>query len=313
MAQNGGILPTVQMVSSPARVQPQSPPGTREFISLVQPRPNNNRKQNEYIDTPLRPQSHKARLKEDRRNDIVANISLPEVHRNPRNNTRINTQSVIVQPTVTTFKKEKYTDVAERLEDHGDSIICRQCGKCKCESCKSSKQLPSRWICNDKCLCSVQNVVDYCTCLCCVKGLFYHWAKDYDMDGASCADNPCSCGPQHRYARWACMGVMSILLPCLCLYWPLNGCVKLCGVSYAKVTNRGCSCTQHHRTIVPIERAPEKRLLNSNFDCWLSKKKMNDTTHFEKEFVFFMCVHIVCLNYDKLEFRRLGMPSTVSI
>uniref|UniRef100_A0A8D0JW97 Protein sprouty homolog 2 n=1 Tax=Sus scrofa TaxID=9823 RepID=A0A8D0JW97_PIG len=46
---------------------------------------------------------------------------------------------------------------------------CEDCGKCKCKECTYPRPLPSDWICDKQCLCSAQNVIDYGTCVCCVK------------------------------------------------------------------------------------------------------------------------------------------------
>jgi len=59
-----------------------------------------------------------------------------------------------------------------------DSIICPQCERCRCLACRTPRPLPSRWICSDKCLCSADACVDYVSCLCCVKALFYHCSCD---------------------------------------------------------------------------------------------------------------------------------------
>lgn len=294
MAQDGGVTPTARVVATqpaarPAyRTQASSPmPGNRDFITLAQPRPGAARKQNEYIETPLRPQlpvatkSKSIRLKDEHIVNSTAAATLPGVHR-PYSSSRCGTTTsrlalfntpITTQPSVATFKKEKFPDAVSYGSDvtddrHGDSIICRQCRRCKCEACRNPRHLPSKWICHDKFLCSAQSVVDYCTCMCCVKGVFYHWAKDYeDSSDVSCADQPCSCSPHKRFLRWGCMGLLSLALPCLCCYWPLRGCVSLCETCYAQCTGQGCKCTSPHRTAVPTEQAPEKRLLDSNSDC----------------------------------------------
>lgn len=64
----------------------------------------------------------------------------------------------------------------------GDSIICPECSRCRCESCRTPRPLPSRWLCEDKCLCSADSCVDYLSCFCCVKGLFYHCGSNSDDD-----------------------------------------------------------------------------------------------------------------------------------
>ncbi|GFX37307.1 protein sprouty [Trichonephila clavipes] len=171
--------------------------------------------------------------------------------------------AITAQPTV---KKDNavVSDGPADVPDHNDSIICRQCRRCKCEACRNPRHLPSKWICNNKCLCSASNIVDYCSCMCCVRGLFYHWAKDYEMDtDVSCADQPCSCSPHKRLLRWGCLGLLALPLPCLCCYWPLRGCLKACEGCYSKCTGHGCRCAPPHRT----EQAPEKKLLDSNSDC----------------------------------------------
>lgn len=180
--------------------------------------------------------------------------------------------AVTSQPT--TFKKEKAREAASGASEsgggpddgHADSIICRECRRCKCEACRTPRPLPSKWICNDKFPCSAPALVDYCSCLCCVKGLFYHLTKDYEMDSdVSCADKPCSCAPRKCCARWTCLGLLSLALPCLCFYWPLRGCVRLCELGYSGVTGKGCRC--HRRTEKSSKAPPEKRLLDSNSDC----------------------------------------------
>lgn len=197
--------------------------GPREVITLGQPRPGVARRLNEYIETPLRP-------------------ALPTKERH----------------VVTSQPQAAKQEPKEAEPAHEDSIICRRCGRCRCDACQGPRPLPSRWVCSDKVHCSAGALVDYCSCVCCVKGLFYHWAKDYDLDtDVSCADKPCSCGPHRRCARWSCLGLLSLVLPCLCLYWPLQGCVRLCELCYASCSRRGCRCDQ-------AAEASSRRLLEPN-------------------------------------------------
>lgn len=228
----------------------------RDFITLSQPRPGDTRRQNEYIETPLRPQlpapkgSSKTRLKDD-------GTSSDLCHR-----------PITAQPKAKAGVKSASTTADSAVpaaDGHNDSIICRQCRRCKCEACRGPRHLPSRWICNDKCLCSGAATVDYCSCMCCVRGLFYHWAKDYEMDtDVSCADQPCSCSPHKRILRWCCLSLLAIPLPCLCCYWPLRGCLSVCEGCYSKCTGHGCRCAPPR---TQEQAAPEKRLLDSNSDC----------------------------------------------
>lgn len=130
------------------------------------------------------------------------------------------------------------------------SITCPQCDKCRCEGCQKPRQLPSRWLCGKSCLCSAESVLDYATCLCCVKALFYHCSKDHEIDNEngnsiSCADDPCSCLPHRRTTRWGCLGALSICLPCLVCYWPMRGAISMCAACYASQSRKGCRCNSN--------------------------------------------------------------------
>ncbi|XP_017475857.1 PREDICTED: protein sprouty [Rhagoletis zephyria] len=142
-----------------------------------------------------------------------------------------------------------------------NQIICPRCGHCRCEQCQSPPHLPQTWLCNKTCLCSAESVIDYVSCLCCAKALFYHCARDNDMDcddgsGTPCVDNPCSCGPYKRTQRWGWLGALSLVLPCLWLYWPMRGCVSFCEKCYGRIVGRGCRCqqTDSPTNIIPISQ-----------------------------------------------------------
>lgn len=124
-----------------------------------------------------------------------------------------------------------------------DSVYCPNCHRCTCEKCVSPRNLPSDWICKKSCYCSAETALDYASCMCCVKGYFYHCAKDSDED-ASCADDPCSCGPPRCLSRWACMGLISLFLPCVLCYLPLKGCIDAVEVCYNCCHRRGCRCAK---------------------------------------------------------------------
>lgn len=114
-----------------------------------------------------------------------------------------------------------------------------------------------RWLCDNHCFCSADAAVDYATCLCCVKGLFYH-CSEADGDG-SCADDPCSCGPERRVARWTLLAALSCALPCLFCYWPMQCCKSAVEACYARHSSQGCRCR-------PPLATPEKRLLDTSMD-----------------------------------------------
>uniref|UniRef100_A0A4X1VCC7 Protein sprouty homolog 1 n=1 Tax=Sus scrofa TaxID=9823 RepID=A0A4X1VCC7_PIG len=85
----------------------------------------------------------------------------------------------------------------EDLTQH--KFICEQCGKCKCGECTAPRTLPSCLACNHQCLCSAESMVEYGTCMCLVKGIFYHCSND--DEGDSYSDNPCSCSQSHCCSR----------------------------------------------------------------------------------------------------------------
>ncbi|XP_036380804.1 protein sprouty homolog 3 [Megalops cyprinoides] len=126
-------------------------------------------------------------------------------------------------------------------EDFGRHLfICERCGRCKCRECGAPRSLPSCWVCEQRCLCSAESVVENGTCLCCVKGLFYHCSAD---DEDNCADRPCSCGPGRACARWGTMALMSLCLPCLCCYPPAKLCLAACQRGYDRAARPGCRCS----------------------------------------------------------------------
>ncbi|KAJ8336330.1 hypothetical protein SKAU_G00396730 [Synaphobranchus kaupii] len=95
-------------------------------------------------------------------------------------------------------------------------LVCERCGRCKCAECTAPRTLPSRLACGGQCLCSAQSLLEHGTCMCLVKGLFYHCSND--DEGDSCADNPCSLSHSHCCSRFLCMGLMSAIFPCLLCY-----------------------------------------------------------------------------------------------
>uniref|UniRef100_A0A3Q3WSI1 Uncharacterized protein n=1 Tax=Mola mola TaxID=94237 RepID=A0A3Q3WSI1_MOLML len=120
-------------------------------------------------------------------------------------------------------------------------LLCEHCGKCRCTECTLPRTLPSCWVCNQECLCSAQSLVDAATCMCLVKGIFYHCTEDEDDEG-SCADKPCSCSQANCCARWSFMAALSVVLPCLVCYLPATGLAKLGQKCYDNVSRPGCRC-----------------------------------------------------------------------
>lgn len=192
----------------------------------------------------------------------------------------VGNNAVTKQPV--SFTKEPANSLASRAYDPaGLSIMCNFCGRCRCESCREPPPLPSKWLCDNKCFCSADTILDYASCLCCVKGLFYHCVDGSGPGGidgeaaGGCADEPCSCTGNKKLSRWACLGALTLLMPCLLCYWPFKGCVALCELCYARHVAQGCRCNpstmgnaagqgRHHPIANEIgdSRDPEKRLLD---------------------------------------------------
>lgn len=227
-------------------------------VSLIQPRPENERATNEYVETPFRqpPPSPPPPPQPPRSHHRPTRLPLhpplpPVVTKQPGSGGGVGGTSTFV-------KEHPAAAPLDLCTNARSSIMCPECGRCRCDSCRQPRPLPQRWVCNDGCLLSADSAVDYASCLCCAKALFYHCAET--EGGESCADDPCGCGPDRRKTRWCCLASLSCVLPCLWFYWPLRGCKKLVEECYARHTRSGCRC---RRPAVPT---PEKRLLDSNSD-----------------------------------------------
>lgn len=142
----------------------------------------------------------------------------------------------------------------EDLTQH--KFICEQCGKCKCGECTAPRTLPSCLACDRQCLCSAESMVEYGTCMCLVKGIFYHCSND--DEGDSYSDNPCSCSQSHCCSRYLCMGAMSLFLPCLLCYPPAKGCLKLCRGCYDWIHRPGCRCKNSNTVYCKLESCPSR-------------------------------------------------------
>jgi Sprouty protein (Spry) len=76
---------------------------------------------------------------------------------------------------------------------------------------------------------NLRNCIDVVTCACMADSIAYHCFADEDGD----YEPMCSCtSSQNSTARWALVVLLSIVLPCLCCFWPLMGCrrcLRACG------------------------------------------------------------------------------------
>lgn len=133
----------------------------------------------------------------------------------------------------------------------GHQFICERCGKCKCSECTAPRSLPSCLACHGQCLCSAESALEHGTCMCLVKGIFYHCSND--DEGDSCADQPCSLSRSHCCSRFLCMGLMSVLFPCLLCYPPVKGCLKACQGCYDRVHRPGCRCKNSNTVYCKLE------------------------------------------------------------
>lgn len=71
--------------------------------------------------------------------------------------------------------------------------------------------------------------VDRASCLCCAHAVVYHCLEPVDDEAPSADDrDPCACDggldPARRCRRWTALSLLSLVAPCLCLYWPLTAC-----------------------------------------------------------------------------------------
>ena len=142
--------------------------------------------------------------------------------------------------------------LSEPNKQSSESIFCQNCGKCKCEACCRPRKLPQKWLCSGTFLCSKTTVVDALSCMCCVKGLFYHCTKDLDdeeavTDGVTDEEQPCSCQGPHVLGKWAAMTMLIPVLPCLLTYPLLGACAQCAEQVYARVTASGCQCQKVHK------------------------------------------------------------------
>lgn len=123
------------------------------------------------------------------------------------------------------------------LHKHWDR--CEECSRCRCPECMRPRVLPSCWLCGRRCMCSAQSAVEYGTCVCCVKGLFYHCSSD---DEDTCSDKPFSCSQPRCCTRWTTVSLLALLFPCLLCYLPARACVHACQSCYDRAARPGCRC-----------------------------------------------------------------------
>lgn len=127
---------------------------------------------------------------------------------------------------------------------------CPRCGKCIDSGCQeeldpvtSDSQTHHCWMCRQRCLCTVDSCIETATCLCCVRGMFYHCSNEDNEDPS---DKPCSCHNDYCCLRWTLIGALSVCLPCLWFYPLARGCVKL-NRSCSRKLSSECRCKEEYR------------------------------------------------------------------
>lgn len=276
MAQNGNpALPTgghftaVRPTSLPAvHALRATPSPIREVVSLSQLRPPSiGRSQNVYTESPVRSGSQTKLLEVCLDGEKTRQSSGSS---SGKDSSGVISKQPVKSSSSTTYRKVTSSHASSKPRNnnvapqHGpEVIICPECGKCRCAVCMNPRPLPEKWLCGNMCLLSADQVVDYCSCMKCVKAGFYLCLGDDSDTGSEVVDNPCSCAPEHRCARWTCLGVLTVIMPCLLCYWPLHACTKLLENCYNCYHGSGCHC--QHRPVSARE-AFDRRLLDPNSD-----------------------------------------------
>lgn len=118
--------------------------------------------------------------------------------------------------------------------------VCRRCGQCCCPEC--SRSSAAFQCCGCERDCSAESAVDVCSCMCCVRPIFYHCLKDENGE-EDCSEEPCSCcGRPHCALRWTIMALLVPCLPCLSCYLPLRCLLRSCRACFG---GPGCRCPRN--------------------------------------------------------------------
>lgn len=202
---------------------------------------------NEYVDSPLHATNKDLPIYAGCKRANTATVRL-------ENSLQDCSAVVTTQPTLSSVGKSKGTNqnagktdketLLHRQPPCKEGLICSRCGKCRCMSCTQPRQMPRCWVGPSfyRCECSAQQVVNVCSCLCCIQALFYHCLYHPD-DEHDIMMEPCACCESPRCClRWTILGLLVPCLPCLCLYCPLQCGVDACTSCYNGCNQRGCHC-----------------------------------------------------------------------
>lgn len=110
-------------------------------------------------------------------------------------------------------------------EDLGERLRCKHC------QAVYNRDRNHRGSCSFAPPDKLEQGIEYATCLPAASCVFKQCLQDAE---SSYADEPCTCshysGGLSRHRRWLILGLLSFLLPCLCLYPLLKSCHR-CGVA----------------------------------------------------------------------------------
>ena len=227
-------------------------------VTLTQPRPEPDRERNLYTEAPKK---------------LLPHSNQPNQANQHKSSHRLDSgqdsqPSISVIPTSPKLKSKLKNEV------RNESIFCQRCGKCKCEACVRPRKLPQKWLCGGTVLCSKKTVVDGLSCMCCVKGLFYHCTKDSEKGEIDPNKEPCSCTGNQPAARWGIMLPLLPLIPCLLAYPMLGACAKVTESAYAKCTASGCQCQNTSSEALSVASEEPSLIVESQPTLPLEKKQL---------------------------------------
>ena len=118
---------------------------------------------------------------------------------------------------------------AEVVINLGNSIVARNCSSANAnsEEKESSEFQGNAAHISEPIKTDTTQFVECCSCMCCVKAIFYHCTKDGEFE-RDWANEPCACEvPGNEcVARWSILGMLSLFMPCLMCYPVIKICCK---------------------------------------------------------------------------------------
>ena len=132
--------------------------------------------------------------------------------------------------------------LSKKKEDLGERLRCQHC------QAVFNRDRNYRGSCSYAPPDRFERGIEYASCLPAARCVFYQCFRDSE---GNYPDEPCSCshysGGMSRRRRWFILGILSIFIPCLCLYPLLKSCHR-CGVE--------CHCCGGKHEPVPPPREP---------------------------------------------------------